>query len=123
LDGLASVNVEVCRALGCQSLNEVLRLEREPFHVIREVRRNRIRLATENDDLLAAIRPSIERQHEFEGISTQDDGIHGVYEFLVTIILLGRRAFRAGQPIEITIRPGNESVEAGRDEHRRLDAH
>src|SRR5919112_4951051 len=87
------------------------------------MRRNRTRLATEHDDLLAAIRPSIERQNEFEGIPAQDDGIYCIYEFLVTIIFLGRGALGAGQPIEVTIGPGNESVEAGRDEHRRLDAH
>jgi len=74
------------------------------------VRRNRIGSATEHDDLLAAIGPTVERQYEFEGISAQDDGIDGIHEFLVAIILLGRGTLGAGQPIEVTIGPGDESV-------------
>src|SRR4028119_1554551 len=88
-DGLSSINVKVYCALGCQAFNEALRRQRQPFDAFHEVWRNRTRLATEHDDLLAAIRPGIEGQHEFERVSAQDDGIHGIHEFLVAKVLLG----------------------------------
>lgn len=71
----------------------------------------------QDNDAFCAIRPFGQGEDDFEGLAPDDDNIDGGYELIVAVGF----ASTFGQKIELTIRTGDESVEADADEYGCLD--
>src|ERR1700757_2378849 len=70
--------------------------------------------SAENDDRFGSIRPLLKCQHGLIGLSANNQGVYRGHEFVISVWL----AAVVRQPIQATVFPGNEAVEACRDEHR-----
>lgn len=66
------------------------------------------------DDHGLRVRRLVKTKNSLESSSSHHDSIDGIHEFAVAVIFIRRLVLH--EPIQISVEPGNESVETGCDE-------
>jgi hypothetical protein len=114
LNRYSTVNVEVVGTTGSELRND---LTRSPCHLFNNTSTGcgQINGATaQNHHAFVTVWPSPKCQNLFEGVTTYYKGVDACDELAVAM----RFAAAFWQKIEITVRPGNEAVDAGANKNR-----